>query len=371
MLHLLITIAAAAFLYQLLAIAAALRQMRSHEPRARALPGISILKPVHGLDPRFYEAIRSHALQNYPAFEILFGVSDASDPAIGEIERLAAEFPRLVIRLIKSSRERPNRKVGVLEDLAAEARYSLLVVNDSDIHVPADYLRRIVAPLEDPEVGLVTCLYRAASQHAPGRLEAIGVATDFVPSVLVAPLVGVTEFGLGSTLAFRAEQLRQIGGFAAIAGYLADDYQLARSITQQGFRVHLSSVVVETTLPGETWRDMWNHQVRWHRTIRISKGKSYLGIPITQAVLWGLLAAVKGLWWLALPLLAVRMAAGLTAGLGVLRCPLVARYFYLIPLRDLLGVAIWFAGLLGNTVVWRDLRLRLSSDGRIVATEPR
>ena len=165
--------------------------------------------------------------------------------------------------------------------------------------------------------------------------------------------------------------MRQIGGFAAIAGYLHDDYQLARRITEQGFRVHLSSVVVETTLPGETWREMWNHQVRWHRTIRIAKGKGYIGLPVTQAVLWAVLAAACGYWWLALPLLAVRMAMGLTAGLGVVRCPHVARYFYLIPLRDLFGVAVWLAGLTGRSVEWRDLRLRLDSDGRITASEPR
>jgi ceramide glucosyltransferase len=367
--YFLAAVAIAALLYQVTAVIAALRHMRGRAPAAEFQPGVSILKPIRGLDPHFYEAIRSHATQDYPEFEILFGVRDPADPAIREIERLAAEFPALSIRWIHVTRQEPNAKVGVLAELEMQAQYSVLLVNDSDIIVPSGYLRGVVAPLEDPAVGLVTCLYRADSQYWPGRWEAMGIATDFAPSVLVARLAGMSGFGLGSTLAFRREQLRQIGGFASIAGYLADDYQLGRRIAEQGFRVELSNVAVETKLSGKTWSDVWRHQVRWHRTIRVSRPGGYLGMPIAQGSLWALLAATQGLWGLAILLLAARMAAGLLIGVGILRCRLVARYFPLIPFRDLWGFGVWLAALFGNTVEWRDTRLRLTPDGRIVDVE--
>ncbi len=366
MLYVLLTTGITALAYQFLALFAAIRHLLRREPPSDWTPGVSILKPVRGLDAHFYEAIRSHAVQDYPKFEILFGVGDPEDPAIAEIERLKADFPDVKIRLICSERKAPNHKVGVLEDLTREARHEILLVNDSDIHVSPDYLRQVVAPLEMERVGLVTCLYRAGSAHLPGRMEALGIATDFAPSVLVAPLVGVNEFGLGSTLVFRREQLEQIGGFAAIADYLADDYQLARRIVEHGFRVHLSRLVVETSLLGETWAEMWRHQLRWYRTIRLTKGKGYLGIPITQATMWAIVAAAAGLWWLAGALLAARLATGMLVGVAVLHCRVTAWYFPLIPVRDLFGMAVWAAGLVGKQVEWRGQKLRLSPDGRIL-----
>lgn len=359
----LILIAAAA--YQLLALGAAWRHLARKERAPAGLPPVSILKPVRGLDPHFREAIRSHATQDYPEYEILFGVADSSDPAVEEIRRLIEEFPQRQIRLVCGSSEAANAKVGVLIGLAKDARYPLLVVNDSDIHVPPDYLRRIVAPLEDPAVGLVTCLYSAVSDHRPGRWEALGIAADFMPSVLVAPLMGVREFGLGATLLFRAADLRAIGGFEALADYLADDYQLARRLTRLGRRVVLSQLAVETCLTGRAWGEAWRRQVRWARTIRVSRGGGYLGLPLANGSLWALAALLAGAWWAALPLLALRIAVALTVGVGILNSREVRRHFYLIPLRDLWGFAVWCRGLTGNTVQWRGSRLRLRRDGRI------
>lgn len=363
----LLAISAAAAAYQVLALAAAIRHLRSRESKARVLPPVSILKPIRGLDPHFYEAIRSHAVQDYPEFEILFGVQDGSDPAVREIARLAAEFPDRPIRLAISSSKALNGKVGVLADLAAQARHPLLVVNDSDIAVPPDYLRRIVAPLADPRNGMVTCLYRGEADGWPGRLEALGIATDFVPSLLVAPLAGVSEFALGSTMAFRAEDLRRIGGFAAIAGYLADDYQLGRRIRDLGLKVVISKVVVQTYLADRTWGEAWAHQVRWARTIRVSRGDGYIGLLVTAATVWALLLALAGLWWAAVLLLAVRLAAGLTVSTLVLGARQTVFSVALIPVRDLWGLAVWCAGLFGRTVVWRGQRMRLSREGRIVS----
>ncbi len=363
--YLLLAVAAAAFVYQCLALAAAVRQLCRRERRSGFAPPVSILKPVYGLDPHFYECLRSHALQDYPEFELLIGVSDPADPALPEIARLAAEFPGLPIRLIVGNTRAPNGKVGVLADLAAAARHAVLLVNDSDIRVPAGYLRRVVAPLEDPGVGVVTCLYRGRAEGWPGRFEAVGIATDFAPGVLVAPLAGVSEFGLGATLVFRAADLGRAGGFAAIADYLADDYQLSRRIRDLGLRIELSKMVVETWLGDRTWGEVWRHQLRWARTIRVSRGGGYRGLPVTQATLWAVLLAVAGLWWAAAALFGMRLLAGLAAA-AALADRRTLRDFFLIPLRDLWGTALWARGLFGAEVEWRGLRLRLDRQGRIV-----
>ena len=358
-------VAAAAGIYQLLAILAALKQMRATSPQAGATAGVSILKPVRGLDPRFYQAIRSHAEQDYPEFEILFGVADLSDPAVREIERLKDEFPGISLKLVHCTGVAPNGKVAVLTDLERHAKFPLRLVNDSDIAVESTYLRRVLASLSDSRTGLVTCLYRASASHWPGRWEAIGIATDFAPSVLVARFFGVKEFGLGSTLAFRKEQLEQIGGFASIAEYIADDYQLGKRISGLGLKVELSKVVVETSLSANSWSEVWHHQLRWARTIRVSRGGGYAGLPFTNASLWALVAMAAGWWWTAAALLGARLLMALIAGVGVLHCPLTARYWFLIPFRDLWGLGVWFAGLLGRDVVWRDRTLRLNRDGTI------
>jgi len=356
---LLTTVCLVAMAYQLAALLACLRHLARKETPADFQPPVSILKPVRGLDPGFDEAIASHASQRYPDFEILFGVSRDDDPAIPVIERLEDA------RLYRTNPTAPNTKVGVLEELSRHARHGILLVNDSDIRVPQGYLAAVVAPLADPRVGLVTCLYRATAHSFPGIWEAVGIATDFAPSTLVAPLAGVKEFGLGSTLVFRKQDLEAIGGFFSIASYLADDYQLATRITGLGKRVHLSTVVVETSLQAESWRDIWRHQLRWHRTIRVSRG-AYAGLPVTQATLWALVAAIAGLPALAAMLLFTRLTMAFIAGIVVLRCPLVKRWFWITPLRDLWGVAVWAAGLFGSTVLWRGQSIRLTADGRIL-----
>ncbi len=358
--------AVAAAAYYLLALVAAVRWPHSHRPRAQAgTPApLSILKPIHGRDPRFYEAIRSHAAQDYPLFEILFGVSDARDPALADIARLQSEFPARSIAVFVVSTAAPNAKVGVLAELAKHARYPLLLVNDSDIEVEPGYLRAVAAPLDDPAIGMVTCLYRGLGESWASRAEALGLATEFTPSVLVARLLGVVEFALGSTMMFRADALRQIGGFESIADYLADDYQLGRHIHALGYRIEFAPIVVETDLGGESWAQTWRHQVRWSRTIRVSHPGGYYGYAVTHATLWVLVAFAAGQWWPGAVALGLRMAAGILAG-AILRDRHVVRYFWLIPLRDLFGFAVWLGGAFGSTVYWRDRKLELHRDGRI------
>ena len=262
--------AVAAAAYYLLAIVAAARWGSRNgpfpgsaacpvSPSQRPAP-LSILKPVHGRDPRFYEAIFSHAAQDYPEFEILFGVSDPRDPALEDIARLKREFPGRRIEVVVAETGAPNAKVGVLAELAKRARFPLLLVNDSDIVAPPGYLLAVTTPLADPKVGLVTCLYRGAADSWAARCEALGISTEFAPSVLVARLLGQAEFALGSTMVFRTETLRQMGGFETIADYLADDYQLGRHISELGYGIEFAPVVVETDLGGESWAQTWRHQ---------------------------------------------------------------------------------------------------------------
>jgi ceramide glucosyltransferase len=346
--------------YFTLALVAALQKRTS--PTSTFAPPLSILKPIRGRDPKFYEALVSHASQDYPEFEVIFGVKDLADPALEDIHRLIAAYPHVPINIIHESPETPNGKAGMLMALAAAARYPYLLVNDSDILVEPNYLRTVMAGLEDPKIGLVTCLYRARGHSFPARFEALGIATEFMPSVMVARLIGVAEFALGSTMSFRAEHLQQIGGFAAIADYLADDYQLGARIHALGLQILFADTVVETNLGDGSWSDVWKHQVRWSRTIRVSRGGGYIGAVITHTTFWCVVAALAGEGWLALSCLAIRIVAGWVAARHVLRTD---ASLLLMPIRDLWGFAVWCAGLFGSTVEWRTQKLKLRPDGKI------
>jgi ceramide glucosyltransferase len=344
-------------------------------PRSNVQPGVSVLKPVHGLDPDTPGAFRSQAAQDYPRFELLFGVKEAGDPAIEEIARLKTEFPDANIRLFVGGDEGRNGKVGLLRMLARHAQHPVWVVNDSDIRVSPGYLREVVAPLERSSIGLVTCLYRPTPHSPPAAWEALGIATDFMPSTLVAPLVGVRGFGLGSTLAFRADDLAAAGGFGAIADYIADDYRLGRGIAQLGKGTVLSTHVVETSLGDDTWEGVWQHQLRWARTIRLSKGKVYAGLPITHAGLWACLAVAAG-WacaapvlWIAPILVGLRWMSAWIAGWLVLRSPVALAGFALTPIWDLFAFVVWMSSYLSNRVKWRGRIFEIGRDGRILSPE--
>jgi ceramide glucosyltransferase len=356
-----------ALLYQCLAIFASLRQFFRRKP-VPWTDAVSVLKPLRGLDPNTTEAFLSQMEQAHPQFEVLFGVRDPHDPAALEVTRLHNARPASPVALFTISSDALNRKVGLLVELSRHARYPLRVVNDSDIKVDPHYLASVTAPLADPAVGVVTCLYRVKAHNLVAAWEALGIMTDFMPSTMVAQIVGVREFGLGSTLAFRAADLEQVGGFAAIADYIADDYQLAKQITSLGKCVVLSTYVVETTLGDATWRGVWQHQLRWARTIRLSKGPAYFGLPITQAGVWAVLALFCGATPVAGMLVAFRILSALLAGGLVLKSPLAAALCWLAPLWDLYSFAIWLTSYCGRTVRWRDRELTIGPNGRILKT---
>lgn len=346
----------AAGIYQILAILACLSR-RGKRPAVRGQGRISILKPIRGADSGLREAIASH-LALHGDFELLCGAASLDDPAIA----ILREFP--AVRIVECKTKAPNQKVGVLMDMAAAANAETIIVNDADIRVPPDYLDRVTAPLADPGIGLVTCLYRPVGTSFAGRVEGLGVSTDFAPSTLVARMMGVDEFAMGSTMAFRRADLEKVGGFGAIADYLADDYQLGHRIHALGLKCVLADVIVETRLGGR-WRDVWQHQLRWARTIRVSRFAGYLGLPLTNATLWAAMAAAFGRFEIALALLAARWLMAIESGWFLMRSRDVLRLWWAIPLRDCFAFAVWVGGLFGNTVVWRGRRLRIDRDGRI------
>ncbi|MGP0020128.1 MAG: bacteriohopanetetrol glucosamine biosynthesis glycosyltransferase HpnI [Candidatus Sulfotelmatobacter sp.] len=343
----------------------------------RPLPPVSILKPLKGTDPDIYESFRSYCRQDYPEYEIIFGVSDPDDSAVASVRRLQQEFPGHAIRLaVVPKILGANVKVSNLAQMLAEARYEYLLVNDSDIRVEPDYLRRVIAPLGDNSVGLVTCLYRAVPAPSLGsRLEALGISTDFCPSVLAArQLEGGIRFGLGSTLAFRRADLKRIGGFESFVDFLADDYELGRRISALGLRVVLSDVVVETHLPAYDLRGFLDHQLRWARGVRDARTGGYIGLVSTYGLMWALLAVIAAhaapwSWAVFGVTVLLRLAVALAVGKSALQDSHLLKNLWLLPLRDLVAVAVWIASFAGHTVTWRGDRFELKN-GRLIRIAP-
>ena len=341
-------------------------------------PDVTILKPVKGVDQRMYAGLVSHCKQEYAGnFEIVFGVSSLNDPAVGEIERLRAEFPECAIRLVEC-RERlgTSGKVSNLVQMLREAKYEHVLINDSDIRVSPRYLTRVMQCFADATVGMVTAPYigRTADGGAAmtvwSRLEALGISTDFLPGVLTARrLEGGIRFGLGSTLATSKGVLAKAGGLEALTEYLADDYEMGARIAGARYRVELSNEVVETTVPEYHFRGFREHQLRWARSTRDSRKLGYIGLGITYALPWAIMTCVASgfaLWSFSLlsVVMLARVAVALSVGVGVLGDAQVLRDLWLLPLRDFFGLWFWAWSFAGDTVVWRGELFSLK-DGRI------
>ncbi len=356
-----------------------LRQARKETNHVTApLPPVSILKPLKGTDPEMLESFRSHAEQDYPDFELIFGVSSLTDPACVIVRNLQEKYSAHTIKLIICDHVLgTNIKVSNLAQMLRAATHEILVVNDSDIRVTPDYLQRVIAPLADPQVGLVTCLYRAQPANTVGsRLEALTITTDFVPGVLSARfLENGLRFGLGSTLAFRRADLASIGGFESFVDYLADDYELGRRIAATGKKIEVSAATVTTFLPAYTLRQFWQHQLRWSRTIRDARPWGYVGLLFTFGLPWGLAALIASggatwTWILFALTYATRTAVGLRTATRILDDRQSLSDIFWLPLRDLIAPIIWAAGLIGNHIHWRGDDFYLK-DGRLSKIAPK
>jgi ceramide glucosyltransferase len=339
-----------------------LRQ-RQESPAADAstLPAVSILKPLKGVDPEIYESFRTHCLQDYPQYELIFGVSDREDPAVSLVQRLQKEFPERAIQLVVCSQKLgTNLKVSNLVQMLGAARFDHLIVNDSDIRVEPNYLANVIRPLVQPQIGMVTCLYRGVPASTLGsRLESIGISTDFAGGVLAARwLEKGVRFGLGSTLAFRRTELDRVGGFHTLLDYLADDYELGKRIADLGLHVQLSSVVVETFLPPYDLRGYFEHQLRWARSVRDSRKWGYVGVLLTFGLPWSVLTLLLArgaawAWALIVLLTAARITLALVVGEKVLGDGYVRPLLPLLLLRDFAAVVVWIASFTSDRIAWR------------------
>jgi ceramide glucosyltransferase len=331
-------------------------------------PGVSILKPLKGVDPRMYAGLVSHCVQAYAGtYELVFGVSSMEDPAVAEIARLRTEYPAVRIMVVEcEQRLGANGKVSNLAQMLAAASYEHVVVNDSDIRVSPRYLERVMTPFAEAKVGLVTALYvgRAGGTEW-SRMEALGISTDFAVGVLTARMLeGGIRFGLGSTLATKKTALAAIGGFEVLVDQLADDYEMGARMHAAGYRVELVHEVVETTVPEYTLRGFCEHQLRWARSTRDSRRWGYVGLGVTYVVPWALAVVVASggaLWAISMLSMAllVRVAVALIVGVGILRDGQVLRDLWLLPLRDCFGLFFWAWSYASDVVVWRGERFRL------------
>jgi len=354
-------LAAAPLVYYALAMLAALRFFR--RARAQVLPnftpGVSVLKPVLGVDFASHENFSSFCLQDYPEYEILFAVNGDADPAVPLIRRIIADFPERKIRLLVGAEHLgANRKVNKLARLSREARHELLVLTDGDVRVGPHYLREVTAPLADRRIGAVTSFYRGiAEENFGAEIEAVGASSDFFAGVLMAGWMEGITFALGASIATTKEWLGKIGGFEAIADALADDYELGHRIVKAGGEVVLSREAVWTVYPKQSLRSFWDHQVRWARTVRLCRPLSYIGLLFTQGLPWALLAALvaPAKWIAAVYLLAyiiLRFAMAWTVGVWGVGDELLRRKIWLVPLRDAIHFVIWLASFGSNHIRW-------------------
>ena len=351
-------------------------------PQPGPAPAISILKPLCGQDEGLEENVRSFFVQDYPDFEIIFGVHRADDPAATLTERIMSEFSgRVNARLVVTGESSiPNAKAYSLDRLVREAKHDLLVMSDSDVRVKPDLLLNLAREFQGqnqgqkqgqkdaPRIGLITCPYAAvAGKSVWSRLEAIGMNTELLGGVLVARMLEGMRFALGCTLAVRRSVLEAMGGFGYLQEYLAEDFVIGQRAAQMGHQVLLSSSVIEHRIGSQNMLPNLTHRLRWARSTRRSRPIGYWGQIFTYPLPLALLlwAAWPKAWPLVLLTLVLRAGAAVATAAVVLRDPLFRRQWWLLPLQDILGLLVWMGGFLGDTIVWRDRKCTVLRDGRL------
>jgi ceramide glucosyltransferase len=349
------------------------RTLRKKPPAdAKFTPPVSILKPVRGLDHKASENFASFCRLDYPQYEILFGVADSDDPAIPVIEQLQRDFPKCAIRLLVGA---PwigtSPKMNNLCRLASEAKYDLLVVNDSDVRVEADYLRCAVAPFQDPKVGVVTAFFQSMTDgNFTSDLDAVGVPSNSSANVLVARKLSRIDFALGWTMATTKARLKEIGGFEMMADHHSDDFTLGNAIAKRGYRIELMRKPVWMVYPREKLAQFLKHELRWSIMLRNIRPAGYLGLAMTFGLPWALAAALAAHSLAAsasylVAYLVLRLAMAWTIGVWGLGDPVVRRRLWLVPIRDAVDFLVWTAGFFSNKVSWRGKEYQVK-EGRLV-----
>ncbi len=342
---------------------------------ADALP-LTCLKPLKGCDSQTRSCLESWFTQKYPgALELLFGVASADDPVCRIVQELIAEFPSVPAKLmICDPILGPNAKVSTLFYLMKQAQHEYIVVSDADVFISPEFLQKFAADFSDPCVGLVNCFYELAHpQNLAMKWEAVAVNADFWSQVLQGISLKSMDFALGAVMATTRANVEKIGGFESLLDYLADDYQLGNRIAKTGADLRICSTPVECRSDPMTWREVWDHQLRWARTIRVCQPIPYFFSIFSNATLWPLL------WVAAFPFsfavaffplaIALRMA---TAGHNYHRLTGKSEEtnpFWLAPAKDILQFVIWALSFLGNTITWRGQMFHVTKGGKLVKTE--
>lgn len=372
----LLAVATFPFIYYLLVLYSSLRFFR-RSPAAEIserpfTPPVSILKPIRGLDPDAYENFASFCRQDYPEYEILFCVGSSDDPVLPLVERLRGEFPAIPIHVILHSGSRAtNDKVAKLARLTREARYEVLVINDSDVRVRPDYLRSIVAPLAHENVGAVTCFYVSTGEKTfAERLQTVGMISDFYPGILVARELDGVKFALGPTIATTRTRLSEFGGYASLENRPADDLLVGRLIAEQGHRVELLPYTILTVPDYHSMGDLWAKRLRWLVVMRHMRPWGHIGLVFTQGLAWAIAAvAIRPTALTALAYLggyaALRMAITWDIGRRGLNEPGIGGKMLLVPIWDAVAFALWVASFFRGEVRWRNADYRIV-EGQLV-----
>jgi ceramide glucosyltransferase len=360
----------------------AARKFPLHQKSAVAsfAPAVSLLKTLKGCDETTRASLESWFKQGYAGqTEILFGVADETDPVCEIVKQLIAENPGCHARLVVCENlAGVNAKVAKLAQLEKLAAHDLILISDADVRVPPDFLANFVAALRDEKIALVNCFYRLATPVTVAmQWEAVAVNADFWSQVLQARSLKPLDFALGAAIVLRRRALAEIGGFASLANCLADDYQLGQRIARNGHGIALCPAVVECWDVPQTWTQVWKHQLRWARTIRVCQPAPYFFSILSNATLW------PALWLAAAALTGNFFCAPATAAFFLLMRIMLAQNlqrrftpgrslvspFWLVPVKDVLQAAIWFAAFLGGTVEWRGRKMRVRRDGTLVEIE--
>jgi len=346
----------------------------SRRPASKADTGnakpFSILKPLAGLEPELYENLRSFCEQDYPEYQVIFGAQAADDPALALARRLQSEFPQLDIQVVSGDHiSCINRKIANLAYMAKFARFEYLVASDSSTRVAPHYLNELATHLSDPEVGVVTCLYWGRPTGSIfSRLGALYMNEWFTPSILLGWMLGLRDFGFGSTLALRRTALDGIGGFEALKDQLADDYMLAQLLRQRGLRTVLSRYLVQTTVHEASYSSLWQHELRWVRAVCILQPIGHALSLITHTVPMTLLAALLTYgetwnWLMPCAAVALRLIMHMIAWRASgIRC---APFILLLPLREATSFAVWLGSYFGRHVQWRGRKFAVHPNGNM------
>lgn len=361
-----------------------LRKRRDERAAEDFLPPVSMLKPLHGTEPGMEQNFESFFEQQYPEFELLFCARHAEDAGLQLAEQVGRRYPHVRASYITCGEPMPkfhNAKVYSLEKLDSVARYDLFVTSDADVRVAPNYLRRMVQDLKDPKLGLASCVYLGtayggAEASFASRLDAVGKSVEMTSGVLVADMLEGTKFALGATMAVRRQSFREVGGFAELGQFYADDFELGNRLAKRGTGVKMSTHIIRLMVQDTPFALSFRNQLRWMQSTRRSRPWGHLGSGLTFAVpfgllglLWGLASGhpLAGLVWLLLMVANRWLQAGVI--LGVMQDPAWGPNVALYPLRDLLGSLLWLGSYGGENFYYRGKVYRLKSGGRVEAPE--